>query len=141
VREIKFRGKKIDNKKWVYGYFYEECGNTYIIENKQKQKESELFRNSPYKIDKDTVGQFTGLKDKNGGEIYEGDILEVCNGSINGIPWMDKKPYAVEYIINKGFRMCMFCWDENGDNNMNSTHWCKVIGNIHENPELLKQEA
>lgn len=83
------------------------------------------------------VLQCTGLKDKHGTEIYEGDILNVCNGSINGMPWMDK-PYAVYYRLNKGWNMCMFCWDKEGNSQMNSTHWCEVIGNIYENPNILK---
>ena len=83
------------------------------------------------------VMQFTGLKDKNGKEIYEGDILDVCNGSINGHEWKDK-PYAVEYNP-KGFDICMFCWDADGKNIMDKTHWCEIIGNIYENPELLSE--
>ncbi len=80
--------------------------------------------------------QCTGLKDANGVLIFEGDILQVCNGSINGTGWMEE-PYAVTYKLTNGFDMCMFCWIQNGDSRMDSTHWCKVIGNIYENPELL----
>ena len=81
--------------------------------------------------------QYTGLKDKNGTEIYEKDVLNVCNGSINLIPWMDKL-YEVKYQLNKGWNICMFCWDKTGKSVMDSTHWCEVVGNIYKNPELLK---
>ena len=73
MREIKFKAKRLDDNSWVFGYFYEENGNTYIIEN--RQKETMLNRNLTYQVAPDTVCQFTGLKDYENQDIYEGDIL------------------------------------------------------------------
>lgn len=86
IRNIKFKAKRLDNGKWVEGYFYAECGNTYIIEN--RQKESKLNRNPTYQVDPSTVCQFTGLKDCKGNEIYEGDIIDfdIC---LCSVVWVD----------------------------------------------------
>ena len=74
LENIKFKAKRLDGKGWVCGYFYEENGNIYIIEN--RQKESMLNRNITYQVDPSTVCQFTGLKDTNDVPIFEGDIID-----------------------------------------------------------------
>lgn len=74
MRQIKFKAKRLDNNTWVEGYFYAECGNTYIIED--RQSESMLNRNDAHQVDPSTVCQFTELKDCEGKEVWEGDIIE-----------------------------------------------------------------
>lgn len=73
IGNIKFKAKRLDGKGWVYGYFYEENDNTYIIEN--RQKESKLNRNLTYQVDPSTVCMFTGLTDCEGKELFEHDLI------------------------------------------------------------------
>ena len=113
-REIKFRGRKLDGT-WLYGYYT-------IFEGYHKiwcEKHS-----TPYDVDGETVGEFTGLKDKNGKEIYEGDILEWPQRKVK-----DKR--VIEYIDN-GFWIHGIRGFE-----MPAEHLREIIGNIHENPELI----
>lgn len=89
IENIKFKAKRLDNKDWVCGYFYEENGNTYIIED--RQKDSALNRNEAVLIDPSTVCQFTGEKDMNGDEIYIGDIISnLETGSVAEVTWNDR---------------------------------------------------
>lgn len=97
IENIKFKAKRLDGKGWVCGYFYEENGNTYIIEN--RQKESKLNRNLTYQVDPSTVCQFTGLEDCEGNEIWEGDILLNTNsGSQYTVMYSD---YGGAFFIRK----------------------------------------
>jgi len=131
MREIKFRAWDKKEKKWTLPVIV-YSGNTTLIE--------------PYKYRKDTKGnlieveliQYTGLKDKNGKEIYEGDIVI---GKVNyqgkdliikgAIEWLDRIPafilHDIYQIRTTGFTLGVI-------------NKLKIIGNIYENPELLKED-
>lgn len=121
-RTIKFRGKRIDNGEWVYGYLADE---DYI-------NDIDSIDLSSIEVDKDTVGQFTGLFDKNGKEIYEGDIIKGFDITIE-----------VWYSEDKA---CFMAEMKEPQNDMvdilggYDTARMEIIGNIYDHPELIKEE-
>lgn len=134
-RAIKFRGKRVDNGEWVYGaYFIVEDEEHFILDNCRTlhfTAGDSVFTGFP--VAGFSVGQFTGLKDKDGKEIYEGDIVEVI--PINGFRKPDKTTAVV--IWNDDFATFAHSNDKCFD-------WVRydgkfiIVGNIHDNPELLK---
>ena len=123
-REILFRGKR--GGQWVEGWYYHnvDMGWHIIIEYNPTGTDLHHF------VSPETLGQFTGLFDKNGKRIFEGDVLGGCNGSINGHEWR-QKPILIKFE-NGVFNVPLWAAKEEWD----STHYLVVIGNIHDNPEL-----
>lgn len=129
-REIKFRGQRVDTKEWVYGGFsLYRLGNCFIT---VMGKDHISYIGRHQEVIPETVGQSTGLHDKNGKEIYEGDI---CIVSLSYFKIKNEKATVIfhngafqfQYGCEKFFSKPHDAWDE-----------VDVIGNIYENPELLE---
>ena len=129
-REILFRGKTYSDK-WVYGCVLKGSidNDFYILEN---------VGATPFWINPETIGQFTGLTDKNGKKIFEGDIVKdgvhtfkVCYYDYGWFCYcVSSKGYILP--LHKYFRIGQ--WDNCENNDFRKL---EVIGNIHDNPELL----
>lgn len=132
MREILFRGKRMDNGNWIQGSVFTRMNETYIIPLP--------ILTSKVKVDPKTAGQFTGLTDKNGTKIFEGDIV-VCKKEINGnwidycveIGFVEMKHGAFGLHRKQGYYRPFKDWLEDYE--------YEVIGNIHDNPELLESEG
>ena len=92
AENIKFKAKRLDNNTWVEGYFYAECGNAYIIED--RQGESILNRNEAHQVDPLTVCQFTGMKDCKGKEIFEHDLIRFVGHKTTSEVFWSEEDYA-----------------------------------------------
>mgnify|MGYP000988663464 CR=1 FL=1 len=127
MREIKFRGKWLDNGEWLFGDIAHHDDRVSYIG--QHPIDGAILI---YPLDPETVGQYTGLTDKNGKEIYEGDILlatlkffDIVNEKCKVI--FHNGSFGVQYGFSVDYFKSISTWDE-----------VTVIGNIHDNPELLK---
>ena len=133
MREILFRGKRTHNGEWVYGDF--------VRGNERKSLRDSIFvydsetqSFNDYEINPSTLGQYTGLTDKNGKRIFEGDIAKVLQG----------KDKDIAYV---GFENGAFMLYPKTGNIYERTLWSywyndwdvEVIGNVHDNPDLLEK--
>ena len=124
MRQIIFRGKRIDNGEWVYGWYAPlVCNDKTVIPNIKD------YNGSDWKVLPETVGQFTGLTDKNGKKIFEGDIVK-CLSLEYG--YVNKEVY---YSEDKGKFVLHSCGtDYEFDEYIN----VEVVGDIHDDAELLE---
>jgi uncharacterized phage protein (TIGR01671 family) len=141
-RQIKFRAKHITNGAWLYGDLLQSNeGSVYIGVHGQYIDDgmhfNDMYDETCY-VDEDTIGQFTGLYDKNGKEIYEGDIITVKGRYPRVVLW-DKMMWALmptEYYHDEVFWVMNLqhpgvdWWEEFADE-------FEIIGNIHDNPSLI----
>ena len=129
MREIEFRGKRIDNGKWVYGYLFKIWEHCFILWGTTNDMPNMI------EVIPETVGQFTGLIDKNGKKIYEGDVVKTTallndhhqRGATVVSPveyWHGATCLSITYVpLSLDFQV---------------SHEIEIIGNIHDNPELMK---
>ena len=137
MREILFRGKRTDNCEWLYGYYFFENINLYANFNGCHYVHP-CGQNQALSVIPETVGQYTGLTDKNGKKIFEGDIVEGhCHSQ-----WRHRLQRCVVVYDRDSFKSRHYLIFPN------EKHYFEykvlfskdvvVIGNIHDNPDLLK---
>lgn len=144
MREILFRGKRVGNGEWLYGWVTTQH-KKYTGGDLLTKIQSNTFGVGEYYVDTETVGQFTGLTDKNGKKIFEGDIVHAvyqvgyvgCKNVDYGIgvvkycaSYYGGASYEIDIIGDSGSRVFTASL-ENG---------VEVIGNIYDNPELIKEK-
>lgn len=134
MREIKCRGKRVDNGEWVYGSFVSNGGLCHIMFGDVFTDDFDYlyFSNRPEVLE-NTVGQFTGLCDKNGKEIYEGDILHDGRGEDGVVKYLESTAMFVLFVNNQTWYL-----NEGDPNRSTQLQYIEIVGNIHENPELEK---
>lgn len=142
MREIKFRGKRLDNGEWLYGsllvsHFKDDKKERYFITQFSGNYTFE------HEVDPNTVGQYTGLKDKNGRDIWEGDIFkEDGSGIVRSVFRVPGGLAFEDNPVSFGYDHRAPVYPYSSIAEMQSTSWllqcCEVIGNIHDNRHLLK---
>jgi len=155
-REIKFRGRIADTREWLYGSLLILTTGHYIVPAGTYYNEITDFdidekitvnalweHNDFYQVIPETVGQYTGLKDRKGKDIYEGDIIqytfdspESLYATENGLKVRKSKVFWSEW--RGSFAVGNSLANNNLFNYVRNGNRVEVIGNIHENPELLE---
>lgn len=133
MREILFRGKRTDNGEWVYGVPTKDGrGEMVMVENIFECEEYNRRGANCLYVDENTVGQCIGLKDRNGINIFEGDIVKRVWLGKMCIYQIDYENGLASFIGRAGMKFTTFDYD---------SEEFEVIGNIYDSPELLGGET
>ena len=148
MREILFRGKRVDNGEWISGSIlsFDDGGKVILSSTAKVFKEhgtTTICCNECYDVYPETVGQYTGLTDKNGVKIFEGDIVKEykTKDKVKGVVKFGEYQSGInKYADDLGFYVE---WTTENFLIRELGYWCRknmleVIGNIHDNPELLE---
>lgn len=133
MREILCRGKRVDNGELIEGFYAKSGDRTFILIDNDFAVGYVIMK----EVYPETVGEYTGLTDKNGKKIFEGDIVE-CKW-FNAMVRIEHRKHLI--IFSDGsFCAEWYIGQDNYHNDLHNTFDIKVIGNIHDNPELLEVE-
>lgn len=129
MREILFRGKRKDNGEWIYGYYCVFNGMIHCIYTSYAETDCGDIYPDYYEVDPETVGQYTGHTDKNGVKIFEGDIVRYGD-TIHEVVFEQRNGTAYFGLVYSESETLPF-------GHYQDLRQIEVIGNIHDNPELL----
>ena len=139
-----FKGKRKDNGEWIEGFLLKECNHSTCSWNlaiEYKTERSGIFAYEVAEVIPETVGQFTGLTDKNGKNIFEGNICRFREWSKGDMCWIGKVHYEHQQFVISGnknkecanpFTLAMSRFTSEN---------IEIIGDIYDNPELLEEVA
>ena len=132
MREILFRGKRLDNGEWVDGYLYITHNGEHEISIYNDEVNIERWT---HEVDPSTIGQYTGLKDKNGKRIWEGDVLRSHYDDL----YPDDESIEVVKWFRGGWHIQQGEYPPDAMDGDGVIPYSEVIGNITDNPELLEK--
>ena len=143
MREILFRGKRFCNGEWVYGFYHNETSRESPSSDRKATRHHIYTQEFDVFVDPETIGQYTGLTDKNGTKIFEGDIFGDSKGQEVDVVVFEDGCFKL-----KSFGFIEYCLDGNAYEERWGELECEpicnfclehdeILGNIYDNPELL----